>query len=87
MDKAPRDPLLVEREKTHGDFEDNARLHEKLMMAIMSELNSTMNAAQRLAISMLMLKVCRAMANPLEPEHWKDMGGYAKLGEEQCYSK
>lgn len=77
-----RDPLLVEREKTHGDFGRNAYLWQKFC----HEASSTTfeNDAQRLAISMIFLKVARVLSNPKNADSWHDIAGYAKLGAEAC---
>lgn len=80
--RLPRDPLLVERERTHGSFKAGAELWDKFTKAVHTD--HTMNAEQRLALCMIFLKLSRLCQNPNEPDHWKDVAGYAKLGEEAC---
>lgn len=76
-----RDPLLVEREKTHGSFKDNAELWEELCkLGHFQALSST----QKLALSMIYLKIARIAGQPLVKDHWDDIAGYAKLGSEAC---
>lgn len=80
---ALRDPLLVEREKTHGSFEENAKIFCKFLTCLNYEQN--VNDQQRLAIMMIFAKIARIHSgNPNEKDHWNDIAGYAKLGAEAC---
>lgn len=80
MDQANRDPLLVEREKTHGSFRTNADLFNKLCSAC----PDTLKGPQRMAMVMIFAKISRAFQTPHVKDHWDDIAGYAKLGAEAC---
>ena len=75
-----RDPLLVEREKTHGSFELNSRIWHHLMGAAPMPTNQR----QALALTMMYLKLSRLLQNPNVKDHWDDIAGYAHLGAEAC---
>lgn len=77
-----REPILVEREKTHGSFAENARIWQS--MCNLAKDGRFCNDSQRLAVEMIFLKLGRLIQNPAEPDHWRDIAGYAKLGEEAC---
>lgn len=90
--------LLAERGKTHGAIEDNAYWTEELLSLLMrgsgpiqhykpegatpwNELTST----QRLCLMMIVHKIGRIMSGQAnEPDHWKDIAGYATLVEQRC---
>lgn len=74
--------LLNERDKTHGSFAKNAEISQKLK-AIFRE--QSMNQAQREALDMIALKLSRILSGKANfKDHWADIAGYAKLGEEAC---
>ena len=77
-----RDPLLTEREKTHGSFNKNASAWNHFIKAM--EDASPMKAEQSLAIHMIFVKLSRALQNPQIKDTWDDIAGYAKLGAEAC---
>ena len=77
-----RDPLLQEREKTHGSFSNNARMWDRFCKAINNE--AQFKPEQRLALCMIFLKIARLHEQPLVKDHWDDIAGYAKLGSEAC---
>lgn len=77
-----RDPLLVEREKTHGSFANNARMWVRFCKAINSDTQFT--PEQALALNMIFLKISRAHEQPQVKDHWDDIAGYAKLASESC---
>jgi len=79
-----RDPLLVEREKTHGSFEDNAKTWFALWNGYKVQTVWPMNPQQQLAIGMIFVKLARIASTPNEKDHWDDIAGYAKLGSEAC---
>ena len=82
--QAPRDPLLVEREKTHGDFRKNGEQWDKLVNAL-DIANHDIKPEMKLAIAMICLKLSRICSGqPFEKDHWLDIAGYAKLGSESC---
>lgn len=80
-----RDPLLVEREKTHGSFEYNSQVWDAMSKAIPSGF-ATSNPRKRLAVCMILLKVARLVCSGIDghKEHFADIAGYAKLGSEAC---
>lgn len=81
---AERDPLLVEREKTHGNF----RLVAKIAQDIKDSMHwspADLPKAQREALDLIATKIARIMCgNNKDKDHWADIAGYAKLGEEAC---
>jgi hypothetical protein len=81
----PRDPLLVEREKTHGSFEYNAQVWSAMCAAIPSGF-AQHNPRMRLAVNMMLLKISRLVSGPSTAykDHLEDIAGYAKLGSEAC---
>lgn len=77
-----RDPILIERERTHGRFADNAEVWQAIStMANKTQFNSDV---QRCAFSMIALKLARIIQTPKVKDHWDDLAGYAKLGSETC---
>jgi hypothetical protein len=75
------DNLLTERGKTHGDWEQQAAtayaikealcLHARVLPAPIAE-----------ALDHIAIKLARIVrGNPLEPDHWRDIQGYARLAE------
>lgn len=77
----PRDPLLVEREKTHGSFRKNAETFRKLCEAMGGQLP---DPQQEMAVGMILVKLSRLAQTPNVKDHWDDIAGYAKLGAEAC---
>lgn len=79
-----RDPLLIEREQTHGDFRLTAKVANDIREAAFwgpREIKDT----QREALTMIATKIARIMCgDPNAREHWDDIAGYAKLGAEAC---
>lgn len=85
-----RNPILVEHEKTHGDFVDVAGCSQDLKSTIRNRRmsNSSIDERQVEAIDMICTKLARIICgNPHEKDHWKDIAGYANLGEEACQDK
>lgn len=81
----PRDPLLQEREKTHGSFEHNAAVWNKMCEAVPLGF-ATDNPRLRLAVDMMILKIARLTTGPRSGynQHLEDIAGYAKLASEAC---
>jgi hypothetical protein len=87
--RAERDPwvsrryenkTLNERNPTHGNFTDNAALSQALKESIALHTRAILSAVQQEAIDMIVLKLSRiATGNPNEPDHWRDIAGYADL--------
>lgn len=75
---------LNERGKTHGDFVAQARTAQELKQRIALDpvLWERLTADQRGALQTIMMKVSRILhGNPSEPDHWRDIAGYATLVE------
>lgn len=80
---------LKARAATHGDFKDTARVAQELKRAIGFGLTDgagkDLPDAQREALDMICTKLARIVSgNPQEPDHWRDIAGYALLGERAC---
>lgn len=86
--KPKREPILSEREKTHGDFKANAHVAQSLKLILReSEKWPLMQDRQKEALDMMATKVARIMVgDPNHKDHWDDIAGYAKLGSEACES-
>ena len=81
----PRDPLLQERETTHGPFAKTSRIAQDLKAIYRHYGYDKLPSAQREALDQIASKVARILAgNAGEPDHWNDVAGYAKLGSEAC---
>jgi hypothetical protein len=71
------DEILNEREKTHGDFEDVARVSQEIKDCFVRPDTST---SQDEALDMIANKIARiCCGNPNEVDHWRDIAGYATL--------
>lgn len=81
-----RDPILVEREKTHGDFGKQAEFAQMLKAQFRRQPKmSALQPAQHEALDLIATKIARILhGNQAEPDHWLDIAGYAKLGMENC---
>lgn len=73
--------ILAERQTTHGDFTDNARVMQAMKRVAYSGVSyDSLNDVQREAIDMILHKVGRIVTgNPYIHDHWDDIAGYAKL--------
>lgn len=83
----PRDPLLVERQKTHGSFDDHARITQSIKGEMEAETIAWENLSDqhKEALHMIVHKIGRILAgDPNFHDHWDDIAGYAKLGSEAC---
>lgn len=91
-----RDPLLVERQKTHGDFRLNAAISQQFKEMFKapyiigkdtcaSACYIEMNKVHREALDMIAMKLSRILSGQASfKDHWDDIAGYAKLGSEAC---
>ena len=77
--QTPRDPLLVEREKTHGSFLVNAEVFQALWAATPVQGLQLLTVDQHLALVMIYVKLARVLSNPKTKDSWDDIAGYAKL--------
>ena len=86
MAESPRDPLLVEREKTHGSFQTNAQISQALKHIIHDNIKPCgFKDIHREALDMIALKISRICSGQADTkDHWDDIAGYAKLGAEAC---
>jgi hypothetical protein len=78
---APIEALLDERSKTHGSFEDNARVAQNLRAFWRGEIAwDSMTLQQREALDMIALKISRILSGQAgHADHWDDIAGYALL--------
>lgn len=81
-----RDPLLTERESTHGSFAINSVVSQGLKAILRDQPGwAALSDRQREAVDMICGKLGRIMAgNPNLQDHWRDISGYATLGCESC---
>jgi hypothetical protein len=71
--------IIHQREKTHGDYERQARLSQDLKTRIRQEAH-TLTHQQLESIEMICVKIARIVCgNPNEADHWLDVQGYAEL--------
>lgn len=73
--------LLEERGKTHGDFSNVALVAQSIKWALYFPKGcKPLQYNQREAIDMIASKLARIVCgNPKEPDHWRDIIGYATL--------
>jgi len=75
------DLTLNEREATHGDFSDVASVAQSLKFHMdCAPYWGNLTDDKKEALQMIALKVARIVCgNPNDPDHWKDIEGYARL--------
>ena len=79
-----RDPLLVEREKTHGDWRNTAAKAQALKETLSFNKLSRLEVHNE-ALDMAATKLARIICGDHKcKDHWLDLAGYAKLGAEAC---
>jgi hypothetical protein len=73
--------VLEERQTTHGDFHDTARIAQALKVVVRSGPSwRCMDAAQREAVEHICTKLARIVSGDNNaPDHWDDVAGYARL--------
>lgn len=83
---APRDPLLIEREKTHGNYHIQGAWAQNVKDMIRQTAKwHSLTGAQQESLDLIITKMSRILhGNPMEKDHWSDISGYAKLGGEAC---
>ena len=81
-----RDPLLQERKKTHGSFEQNASISQAIKHIYHSKGHyPAENFVYCEALDMIALKLSRILSGQANfKDHWDDIAGYAKLASEAC---
>lgn len=80
---------LAEREKTHGDFAEQARISQELS-CVMKDFGQWHKLAvdQREAMEMICHKMARILnGNPNFHDHWHDIAGYATLAAKRLENK
>ena len=87
----PRDPLLEERQKTHGSFAKNAEISQNIKHAMSGWQKPYVTSYNDLgdvhveALDMIALKLSRILSGQANfKDHWDDIAGYAKLASEAC---
>ena len=77
----PITELLVERGQTHGDWVYQALVSQQIKFLFRDTSNwSDLTEGQREAMEMFAVKLSRILSgNPDEPDHWRDIAGYATL--------
>ena len=73
--------LLSEREKTHGDYRLTASVAQKIKAMVRNSPSyPDMTLAQHESLDMIAVKLARIMCgDPHEPDHFRDIAGYALL--------
>lgn len=81
--------VLAERNKTHGEYCDHAYYTQALKDVCHSSPNwDKLTPSQKETIEMNCHKLGRILAgDPNEPDHWRDISGYATLVVEQLTGK
>lgn len=86
--RVERDPLLQEREKTHGDFSLNAQISQALKSTFRAYAplkDGDMVKVHREALDMIALKLSRILSGQANfRDHWRDLSGYSLLAMEAC---
>lgn len=84
--------ILKERGKTHGVFDHNAILSQRLKHCIYTAIHDSdhgplprLSEVQCEALDMICLKISRiATGDPNFRDHWNDIAGYARLAADRC---
>lgn len=73
--------MTKERQKTHGDFAENARLSQSLKAIFFGAAGyQHLTLVQLEALDMIALKLSRILSgHAMHSDHWKDISGYAEL--------
>jgi len=75
--------ILAERGKTHGNYEIHAAITQDLKRVMRNhvcDLDRRLDDDMAETLAMIAHKIGRIIAgNPAEPDHWRDIAGYAQL--------
>lgn len=72
-------PVLVERENTHGDFKKVASVAQELKQ-VLKHTNGNFTYVEQESLDLICTKLARIVCGKAhEPDHWKDIIGYATL--------
>ena len=78
---------LKERGRTHGDFRNNAEISQALKLVFRDSSNwesGGLPVYVEEALDAIATKIARILSgNPLEPDHWHDISGYAALAKRE----
>ena len=82
--------ILEERSRSHGDFNEPARIAQGLKAVARNGINWKQNHltdVQMEAIEMILHKIGRIVSgDPNHKDHWLDIAGYAQLAADRCYT-
>lgn len=75
------DELLDTREETHGNYGVTAQVAQQLKHIIQAQTNvQVFPPVMQESLDLICTKIGRIVAgNAHEPDHWKDIAGYANL--------
>lgn len=73
--------ILKTRAKTHGDFQEVARIAQQLKAVMRDSPNwSNLPWYMQESLELDATKIARILCgSPYEPDHWQDIAGYATL--------
>ncbi len=79
------DKVLQERGKRYGEFGEHARITQEIKRTLRSGMSwETCTDGQKEALEMIAHKLGRIVnGDPNYADSWVDIGGYAKLGENE----
>jgi len=78
--------ILAERQKTHGDYSEHARITQELKSVLRSSPGwDKLTDCQKETLEMIAHKAGRTLAgDPDFKDHWDDIAGYSKLVSDRC---
>jgi len=78
--------ILEERNVTHGDFRENARISQAVKEILRSSPGwGSLCDVEREVMDMVALKFSRLLSGKSrEMQHWEDVTGYSRLAEREC---
>ena len=82
--------LLIEREKTHGSFENTSQVYASLLEAYnigSSKFQKKLSPSQITSLHLILFKLARIRVNPANKDSWIDTSGYASLACEDMETK
>jgi hypothetical protein len=73
--------VIEEREATHGDYRSQAFFAQRVKEEMHGQGGwAKLTAPQKETLEMIAVKMSRILhGNPNEPDHWRDISGYATL--------
>lgn len=74
--------VIEQREASHGSYYHQARTAQELKKLIHDHSHGwrSLSVEQRESLDMIAVKISRILnGNPNEPDHWRDLAGYATL--------